>query len=85
MLSQPFVLIHQRVTGTQDIYLTSFQNTILYKKKEFASMRLVPEGTSVWFNCKHSKYCILIYVFMLILHIYIYINKCYALATRVMT
>jgi len=41
-------------------------------------MRLVPEGTPVCFDYKHSEDCVLIYVFVLILCIYI--KRCCALA-----
>lgn len=48
-------------------------------------MRLVPEGTPVCFDYKHSEDYILIYVFMFLLHIYIYINRCCALAIKVIS
>lgn len=55
-----------------------------HESKGSQSVRLVPEGTPVCFGCKHSVDFILIYIFMLILQIYIYINSCCASFITVM-
>lgn len=73
MLSQPFDFIHQRELFDLKIFTIPLSKPKYHMKTKV--LRLMPKGTPVCFDCNHSEDCILIYIFMLILHIYIYINR----------